>query len=244
MTEHSAPRGLAQRLAKAVEALGGTVPVDLERIADQLGVAEIRRVKMVEDGRTTWTNGRPRIELREDRPLDRSRFTLAHEIGHVLVAHDESVARRTQSLDNDDLEIVCDWIAASILMPRSWIARYAEREQFNLSFIRLIANRASVSMSAAAVRIAEVSGRTCVLLRWQRAPSRWLIVGQAAVPRRYVGVLEATPETTCLLDALASRRDTWCELGLVAGGTHLGATAHVDRSGLTCMTLITELREG
>lgn len=197
---------------------------------------------MVEDGRTTWARGQPRIELRSDRSPQRGRFTLAHEIGHILIARDETVARRTHLLEGDDVEKVCDWIAASILMPRDWIAEYARRDRYNLSLVRLLAHKADVSLSAAAVRLAEVSGRTCILLRWQRGPSRWLVIGQAAVPKEFSGGLQATPETSALLDAMVNRRDTWREIGLLADDVVLSATAHVDRAGSTCMTLLTSLQ--
>lgn len=119
----------------AVAELGGAVPVDLERITEALGVTEVVRTPMVEDGRTTWGGGRPSIELRGDRSAQRSRFTLAHEIGHILIARDEAVARRTHQLEGDDVEKLCDWIAASILMPRRWIAQYARRDRYNLSVL-------------------------------------------------------------------------------------------------------------
>jgi Zn-dependent peptidase ImmA (M78 family) len=235
-------RGLADRLVSAVELLHSDVPIDLELLARELGVREIARTPMVEDGRTTWVEGRPRIELRSDRPHQRSRFTLAHEIGHILIARDERVARRTRALQSDDVETLCDWIAASILMPRPWMSKYARRERFNLSLLRMIANRADVSLAAAAVRLAEVSGRTCVLLRWQRSSERWLVVSQAAVPREYSGGLQATSETNAAFDVLPKRRDTWRQITLDAGDVALEATAHVDRSGSTCLTLLTSLR--
>ena len=66
------------------------------------------RPQLTEDGRTTWVDGKPRIELRKDRPATRMRFTLAHEIAHVLIERDQTVARRTQGLNHDDVEILCD----------------------------------------------------------------------------------------------------------------------------------------
>ncbi len=222
--------------------MGGGVPVDLEQFARALGVSEIVRTSMVEDGRTTWTGGVPRIELRDDRIPQRSRFTLAHEIGHILIARDETVARRTHQLEGDDIEKLCDWIAASILMPRSWITKYAHRERYNLSLLRLIAHEADVSLSAAAVRLAEVSNRKCVLLRWQRGPSRWLVIGQAAVPREYAGGLQATPETNEVFDNLPNRRDSWREISLDAGGSRFTAAAHIDRTGSTCISLLTSFQ--
>jgi hypothetical protein len=159
-----------------------------------------------------------------------------------LIARDETVARRTHLLEGDDVEKVCDWIAASILMPRDWIAEYARRDRYNLSLVRLLAHKADVSLSAAAVRLAEVSGRTCILLRWKRGPNRWLVIGQAAVPREYSSGLHATPDTSALLDAMVNRRDIWHEIRLLADDVVLSATAHVDRAGSTCMTLLTSLR--
>lgn len=236
-------KGLAENLARLAHGGDRFVPVNLEELATSLGVTSITNTKMVEDGRTTWIDGKPRIELRSDRPASRIRFTLAHEIAHVLVEKDQTVARRTQNLNHDDVETLCDWVAASILMPRSWIQRYAEKPEYNLSLIRLVAHRAEVSLSAAAVRIAEVGGRTCMLLRLQRAPKRWLIVGHAAVPRQFVGALAPTPETSDLLDQLANRRDSWREITLQASGTSLKARAHLDRSGKTCLALVTSFSE-
>lgn len=234
-------RGLADRLARAIEPLGGPVPVDLARLAERLGVTEIASTDMTEDGRTTWAAGRPRIELRADRSAARTRFTLAHEIGHILVAQDEGVARRTHALEHNDVEKVCDWVAASILMPRDWMVTFAKRDSYNLSLLRQIAHRADVSLSAAAVLLAEVSNRTCILLRWQRAPSRWVVMGQAAVPREYAVGLQATPETSAGLDTLPSRRDLWRDIALEADGVPLAGRAHVDRSGTTCLMLLTSL---
>ena len=241
MADRPIERGLADRLVSAVGGLGGDVPVDLIQLAHDLGVSEIVRTSMVEDGRTTWERGKPKIELRGDRSRQRGRFTLAHEIGHILIARDQTVARRTHQLEGDDVEKICDWIAASILMPRDWMEPYARRDRYNLSLLRLLAHKADVSLSAAAVRLAEVSGRTCILLRWQRGPSRWLVIGQAAVPKEFSGGLQATPDTSAVFDAMASRRDTWHEIRLVANDTVLSATAHVDRAGPTCLTLLTAL---
>lgn len=241
MREPSLQRGLGERIARTVRDLAGPPPVDLEELATALGVTAIRQINLTEDGRTTWTDGQPQIDLRADRAATRTRFTLAHEIGHILIDTDESVAHRTHGLAHDDIETLCDWIAASILMPHEWINSYAKRERYTLSLLRIVAHRADVSLAAAAVRMAEVSGRTCMLLRWKRAPNRWVVVGQAAVPPRYAGLLQATAETTSKLDAMPNRRDVWRSLTLTAKDETLSGDAHIDRIGDTCMTLFTSL---
>ncbi|MEX2375974.1 MAG: ImmA/IrrE family metallo-endopeptidase [Dehalococcoidia bacterium] len=234
---------LAEALVRSAFAGRRRVPVDLEGIARDLGVSEVVTAQMTEDGRTTWHGGRPRIELRDGRPKSRTRFTFAHEVGHILIARDESVVRRTRALDADATERLCDEIAAAILMPREWVLPYASREKLTLSLVRLVAHRGQVSLSAAAVRLAEVGGRTCALLRWQRGPARWLVVErQAGVPGRFSGLLEASPSTSELLDQLPSRRDIWVDVLLMAGERPLHALAHVDRSGSTCLTLLTSIK--
>jgi hypothetical protein len=243
MPEPKIERGLGERIARTISGLAGPPPVDLEALAGALGVEAIRYTDLTEDGRTTWVDGRPHVDLRSDRPATRTRFTLAHEIGHILIDADESVAHRTHGLAHNDIETLCDWIAASILMPREWVASYARRERYTLSLLRVVAHQANVSLAAASVRMAEVGGQTCMLLRWKRAPQRWVVIGQAAVPPRYAGTLQATPETTTALDAMPNRRDLWRELALTAGAKQLVGDAHVDRSGQTCLTLFTSLRE-
>ena len=243
VAERRIARGLAENLALLVGRLADTgVPVDLTQIAESLGVVEITTTNMVEDGRTAWIEGSPRIELRADRPPTRMRFTLAHEIAHVLIERDQSVVRRTQALDHDDVEMLCDWIAASILMPRSWMRRFVDNDHYNLSLIRLIAHKAEVSLSAATVRLAEVGGRTCALLRLQRSARRWLVIGYAAVPTEYHARLEITPETSAAIDRLVNRRDTWHELTLTASGKPVDVRAHLDRAGETCLALVTSFR--
>ena len=243
VTERRIPRGWAENLAQlAGRQADPTMPVDLVQIAETLGVTDIVTTHMTEDGRTTWINGAPRIDLRADRPETRRRFTLAHEIAHVLIEQDQTVVRRTHALDHDDVETLCDWIAASILMPRSWMRSFITREHYNLSLIRLIAHRADVSLSAAAVRLREVGGRTCALLRLQRTAKQWLIVGNAGVPLEYHGRLQITPESSTVIDHLTSRRDTWLDLTLAASGNVLHVHAHLDRSGDTGLALITSFR--
>lgn len=242
MTERNLPRGLAENLAHFVSRdLDLEVPVDLHVLASALGVTQIREMSMVEDGRTIWHGAVPTIELREDRPLARKRFTLAHEIAHVLIEAKQTVAHRSLGLSHDDTETLCDQVAAALLMPRSWISQYSRRSSFNLSLLRLIAHRADVSLAAAAVRLAEVSGRTCMLLRLQRAPKRWVIVGHAAVPLDIHGQLEVVPETSALFDALPKRRDCWKRIAFETPHGTFQADAQVDRAGDSCLALITSL---
>jgi len=244
MTADQFPQhGFAERLANVVlTSTRSAPPVDLHRIADHLGVVAVQVSPMREDGRTTWSGGRPVIDLRGDRPSPRMRFTLAHELAHVMLARDRSrPVKRTASLTPEREETLCDWIAAALLMPRVWVAPYAMRDALSLSVVRLVAGRAEVSLAAAAVRIAEVGRRTCVLLRWKDSGARWVLAGRAGVPRYMSGYLELGEPTQDLMWTLPRRRDQWHEVQLTSDGTPFLARAHVDRGRSSCVMLLTEI---
>src|SRR5260370_19590375 len=136
LTNPALTTGLAERLAGTARSQASpAVPIDLGELARALDVRRIEFASMVEEGRTCWIDGRPEIALRSGRPRVRTRFTLAHELGHVLIADGKSgaLAKRTRSLEPSDEEILCDWIAAALLMPRDWVLPYARRDIHSLS---------------------------------------------------------------------------------------------------------------
>jgi len=241
-TDRSLKDGFAEHLADGVLKVTGTSPpVNLNVIAEHLGVSSVEITAMREDGRTSWVDGAPVIELRADRSRERTRFTFAHELAHVMVAKDRKTAvRRTLALEHDEEETLCDWIAAALLMPHGWIRPYVERD-VSLSLLRLIASRAEVSLSAAAVRVAEVGKQLCMLLRWKRGQIRWVLVGQAGVPAQLRGHYEISSPANDQLDSMPSRRDLWRDTSLILDGKPISCRAQVDRQGSTCLMLITSI---
>jgi len=243
VTERRLQPGLAEHLARRVlDDAGEWPPVDLSNLARYLGVRRIHRTEITEDGRTIWIEGRPEIELRIDRSSTRTRFTLAHELGHVLLQTDRtSAARRTNSLTHNDEETMCDWIAAALLMPSDWVRPYAVRQPLTLSLLRLVAHRAEVSLAATAVRLSEVGRRTCMLLRWRRSKDRWILAGQAGVPADIAGFIELANETNELMSTLPRHRDTWSSIRVVSDGRRFHGTAQLDLGVMNSLMLVTEL---
>jgi len=80
---------LAERLAAAVFAerpAYAAPPVDVEGLARELGIESITGARMVEDGRLEQRGGRSWMLVRDDVRTARRRFTVAHELGHLLLA--------------------------------------------------------------------------------------------------------------------------------------------------------------
>lgn len=238
--------GLAERIARELLLMTdrrSNPPVDLPSLAHVIGVRAISTRTLVEDGRVVWGAEGPSIELRPDRPLSRQRFTLAHEIAHVVLAGESGVgqvARRTVTADPNAEEELCDAVAAALLMPRDWMERHS-RGKLNLSTLRLIAHHAEVSLSAAAVRVAEVGRRTSILLRWRRLNDDWICASAAAVPPDLFGRIRLAKESMRTMAGL-STHDVWADVEVSFDGRTRFARAHLSRRGSGCLMLITETR--
>jgi Zn-dependent peptidase ImmA (M78 family) len=124
------PEQLAKRLLKELDVK--SPPVDLDRIADHLQITitnedfedELSGVLIKEDKETV-------IGVNENHPVTRRRFTIAHEIGHFLLAHpgqmfvDKTLRQKAvvvrrdgrSSEGTDAQEIEANRFAAELLMP-------------------------------------------------------------------------------------------------------------------------------
>lgn len=105
------PHGPVQNLVRAIEDAGGVV------VPARFGTRKL-------DAISQWASGeRPLFLVNEDAPGERLRFTLAHEIGH-LVMH---------TFHSDDQEREADRFAAEFLMPE----REIKRDLRSLAFRKL-----------------------------------------------------------------------------------------------------------
>jgi Zn-dependent peptidase ImmA (M78 family) len=88
----------------------------------------------------------------EELPDERRRFTIAHELGHVLIESTGANAPRA----GREVERLCDLIATELLMPS---ARFRERlpEMLTLSEIWRLSREFRVSFLAAAYRCVELA---------------------------------------------------------------------------------------
>lgn len=132
-------------------------PVDVHVLAAQLGVFVHRVHNPGWDGALKSTEQRADVWLNADVATVRERFTLAHEIGHLMrhplgtVFRDTSVSYPGQSF----AETQANQFAAELLMP-SWMMRvYYSR--FGRSLPRL-AERFGVSLRAMEIRASALFG--------------------------------------------------------------------------------------
>jgi hypothetical protein len=193
----------------------------------------------VEDGRLEITPGNIRILLRPDLGSARRRFTIAHELAHLLIEDRPTLVAKRDGAPRNDIERMCDEIAAGILLPYRWMQENYQSEPRSLSTIREVAVHAQVSMGAALVRLKEVVDWHHSLLRWRRADTRWRFVAGAGVPKPLFGLIRTAPETSEALDLLqkSGGEDSTTEIPIMMKSTMCKVSAETSIRGRTAMAL-------
>ena len=117
------------------------------------------------DGRVELKDDGFSITLSARSNKRRRRFTLAHELSHILLAdgNNEFVAYRRSSTTQEDVERLCDSIAASLLMPRRWAESVSVRAE-SVEQLDRAARSAEVSTTATFLRLRDVREWTTSLI--------------------------------------------------------------------------------
>jgi len=170
-----------------------SLPLDLNAVARHLGVADIRYLAREFHGFTHWGD-RPTVYLALSRSDGRRRFTLAHELGHILLGADVTGA------DTDEVERLCDAIAGELLMPTSWLESW-ESLVTDLASARQLADRMRVSLATTVVRLRAL-GRQVMLFTLVRASDgQWIVASRIGAPARWQGRISLGIDTLAFLEA-------------------------------------------
>lgn len=144
-------------------------PIDLVKIARSLGVPIRREVLPKEvSGFLYRQDGESLIVVNSKQPPKRQRFTIAHEIGHLMLDHKRDEIhvdkaflikfRSDHPSSADDLEeIQANAFAAALLMPKSMLQRdlkrYHNGESMDDGALMALAERYDVSIQAFLIRL-------------------------------------------------------------------------------------------
>ncbi|HEV7769439.1 MAG TPA: ImmA/IrrE family metallo-endopeptidase [Solirubrobacterales bacterium] len=194
-------------------------PVPVDRLALRLGVDRIVRKPLDgDDGRVGVLDGRLVVWVRPDAPLVRRRFTVAHEIGHLLLADpslDQRAIRRARGSDTE--ERFCDRFAEALLMPADRLrAMYSDQPQ-DLDTLQRCAALFQVSQAAALLRLRSCLGWSRSLLRWtatREGMSLASVTGWEPEPRATVRSASATRDVVELALGDRSGKAVWLPLSV------------------------------
>ena len=141
-------------------------PIDVEAIAKSLGIS-VNYEKLDSDvsGVMLLENGKAKVAINQSQHRNRQRFTLAHEIGHLLlhakgdrVFVDRRFFRNAASSKGElREEIQANAFAASLLMPSALVDKYIDADDgiTDIDVFRL-ATRFEVSEQAMTLRLVKL----------------------------------------------------------------------------------------
>lgn len=145
-----------EKMARRVLTLRNLLPpFDLDALAAHYGELEYLNLPYGVDGITIGigSNSRPRILVNAAAPATRRRFTLAHELGHIVIPwHTGTIISHLHPQQADSaymqMESEANRFAAELLMPSDWLAQQFERADTVEDYFRTVQRAAGTSREA------------------------------------------------------------------------------------------------
>ena len=120
----------------------------------QLRVA-VTRTKLTGSGGCVMRDGFADVYVNENEPVQRNRYTVAHELGHLLVDVDEVASEL--GIEGEAEESLCDMFASRVLIGRGHLRKCVEgKRALSPSNFLELCRRFGVSLSAMANALGEV----------------------------------------------------------------------------------------
>ncbi len=171
------PEAIAIRILEDLK-ININKPVDLYLIADKLNIV-VRKQKI----KSGILGACKAIGLKRLVILDpdicnegRERFTLAHEIGHIILRHGVHCCRAEDFYWNSrrpSIEQDANLFAAEILMPTLSLAVIARNNDITMGLVEKLAYERNVSITAMAIKLVKLSPHPTVLIYFEDNRVKW-----------------------------------------------------------------------
>ena len=138
------------------------------------------------DGMLVWENRTFHVHLNvfknNQKESKKGRYTLAHELGHYFInAHREGIKRGLLEphpshgalVHSNRMEIEADYFASCLLMPSNELRKFTQGRTFSLDLIKATSDKFNVSLTAAALRFAEVGTHEIMIVFSQNNVVKW-----------------------------------------------------------------------
>ena len=162
------------------------------------------------------------VIINKNAPYTRQRYSLAHELGHIMLLAAESTPSSTAltrfrssgatTKDTKAEERLCDAIAAELLMPETMFSSAMEDSGRSLGQLPRLAGQFGTSLTATAIRYWELLPEPCCLIKWSSPASRQGVIVPAwqmrnKVPGPYLRpVMDSSRANP---DEFRAVRETW-----------------------------------
>lgn len=135
-------------------------PYDLNQLAEIYGTVEYIHIPFDADGITIGIGGeeKPQIIINESAPDTRKKFTLAHELGHIVIPwHTGTIVSHIDNVESNfeykEMEAEANQFAAELLIPRAWLIGIQNSFPTFKDLVEHILNSTGASRDAAFIKI-------------------------------------------------------------------------------------------
>ncbi|MEX0800391.1 MAG: ImmA/IrrE family metallo-endopeptidase [Dehalococcoidia bacterium] len=159
-------------------------PVDIERVARLMGTVAVEEARLgdVAACLLPGTRGHTILINRRSHPL-RQRFSIAHEIGHLILG---ARGIRFRDMRTGPAERLCDELAAELLMPHEIFTREMDAKPVSLDTICDLANTFQTALEPAAIRFGALVSAPVQVVYWEKVEDHLRIKwtnGKPMLPR-------------------------------------------------------------
>lgn len=188
-----------------------TPPYDLEQLASAYGELEYLELPFGVDGITIGIGAatKPRILINSSSPVTRRKFTLAHEIGHVVIPwHTGTIVSHLENREVDaaysQMETEANRFAAELLMPSDWLREAFKAASSVEQYFRSVLTHAGASKEATFNKILRPLAQPVICVHVNSA-SRVLSTRRSQTapysPERNAEVSSETFQTDCRFES-------------------------------------------
>ncbi len=129
-------------------------------------------------GRITFSNGSGVITIKKDiKEVSQKRFTIAHEMGHFFNERGAGIKTNFDNLTNfysvGGRERAANEFAAEFLMKSEWFTDFTKGKKLNIDLLKETASYFGVSLSAAALRYAEIGESPMAVIMSKNGIVQW-----------------------------------------------------------------------
>ena len=160
-----------------------SVPVDIERLA----TAAKARIKVAydladdESGQSTRFKGKHVIIVNGNHSEERQRFTVLHEIAHIVLGLPSQHHGTTLKTDvllrygrRPEEEVLCDIFAAECLLPYDLFVRQVADRDISLDTVKSLAEEYKASLTATGSRFALNANEPCAFVLSEEGRTRYV----------------------------------------------------------------------
>lgn len=203
-------------------------------VAQVLGIARVEEsAELTKAGCLDVDRGDVVVRVRPGNPRWQ-RFTLAHELGHYLLAVHQGIPLAEQ-LGDRRAERYCNSFASHFLLPRPWLRSAVPTSDPSLENLLSLADDADCTAATAMAALIDAKRWNAILAVWRLEGGEWRV--QTCL-RPETGLrLAADPNSADVLNAAPRGSTTRAHLPLIADGKRVIVEVEMTRQGVSVITL-------